>query len=458
MSIQFVCTIGRTDRDYTHLSIWSDNLACDLTSSSTKVFSCTKHTGNTYELRDGCIVHLYSGNTLLNCTATLHHATSTQVLLSNIQGTSTPTTGNIFRESLNHDYVTLTNTGDSVIAVAECYNDEVIWDSIVFDSWVTSSTNYIKIYTPITERHTGKANTGFGIFDPGANEIIILKDVDIIIEGIEFSGGASHIAGDYTKPNKNIYIDSCIFHDNNWGALIQPPKFSSLTIKVWNCILYNSAYSIIDFCSPSTLYIENCTLYNPGSGYGVSEGQCYNIIVHRGGSNYACFNSIVTGNYNCDGLEYGVDNTAPGIYSLHNKSLEDIAWYNSYENIDLHIWDNSILINSGVTRVNGNIKFNTDILGVTREGYYWDIGAFQIGGSSSYSSSSSSSCSSESLSSSSSSFSITSSSSSSFSITSSSSSSSSSSSEFPNNWLLLRDYIQINNLTLRDYMQRGTNK
>ena len=199
MPTQFVCTIGRTNRDFTHLSLWENSTKCNLTLSSTRVFNCTKHTGNTYELRNNSTVYLYNGNTKLDCTATLHHATSSQVLLSSISGTSAPSIGNTFRESLNHDYITLTNTGDSAIVVAACYNDEVIWDSIVFDGWVTSSTNYIKIYTPITERHTGKANTGFGIFDPSANEIIILKDVDIIIEGIEFSGGASHIAGSYTK-------------------------------------------------------------------------------------------------------------------------------------------------------------------------------------------------------------------------------------------------------------------
>jgi hypothetical protein len=399
MPTQFVCTIGRTSRDFTHLSLWEDSTKCNLTSSSTKVFSCNKHTGNTYELRDGCTVHLYSGNTLLDCTATLHHATSTQVLLSSIKGTSIPTTNNRFRESLNHDYVTLTNTGDSAIIVASCYNDAEIWDNITFDDWITSASNYIKIYTPITERHTGKADTGFGIYDPGTNGIIILNNVDIVIEGIEFRGGGPQISGTYSKGTKAIYISSCIFHDNHWGPLIQPPKYSNLTIKIWNCILYNSIYNGIDFCSPSTLYIENCTIFNPGSGYGVAEGQCYNTISHRGNSNYDCFSDLCTGDYNCDGLEYGTDGTAPGKHSLHNKSLEDLAFYNSNENmntIDLHNWDNSVLISEGITRVTGNIGFNTDILGVAREGYYWDIGAFQVGGSSNYSSSSESSSSSSS--------------------------------------------------------------
>jgi hypothetical protein len=444
MPTPFVCTIGRKNRDYTHLSTWENAIKCNLTASTTKVYSCTKSTGNTYPLRDSSIVYLYSGNVKLDCTAKLHHATESQALLSNITGSVTPQIGHSFRESLKHDYITLTDNGDSVIAVAECYNDtlEDLWDNVTFKGWKTSSDNYIKIYTPTEERHTGVEGTGFSIYNPGINDIITLYDVDVVIEGIEFKGGAKQIACIYTSP-KTITINSCILHDNYYGPLIAPPKIAGAVIKIYNCIMYDSRQSAISSCSPSTLYVENCTIYNPGFGYGVVDGQCYNVVVFRSNNSIACFGSNTTGDYNCDGTSSGLDGTAPGGHSLHNTPLRDINWYNVVDyrtTMNFFTCEGSVLINRGITRKEGDISFNTDILGVTREGYYWDIGAFQAGGSSAYSSSSSS-------------FSSESSSSSSFSSFSSSCSSSSSSSESVAEYLLLR--AQADLLRLRDWQQRG---
>ena len=475
MATEFTCKIGRSPvdtRDYTHISLWSNACKCDLTNSTTKVYSVVHHVVTIGGMKDSTIVHLYRGVTQLNYQATALHTTSTQVLLSDIQGTDVPIIGDVLKEgnSSSYDYLTLTNTGDSVIAVAECYFDNLAesWDNIVIKGWKTSSTNYIKIYTPTTERHTGTAYTGFGLYDPTVNNLLFLENVDIVIDGLEFRGGGHQITGNYSYGTKTISISNCIFHDNNWGSLIRPPLYSTLTLKIWNCILYNSMQNAIDFGSPSTIYIENCTIYNPGS-YGIAAGQCYNNIVHRGNSYFDCFGPTCTGDYNCDGTEVGTDGTAPGIHSLHSKRLSDISWYSTiayptfnYYDIDLHTYDNSILVNKGINRSTGSIGFNTDILDVDRLGYYWDIGAFQIGGSSSYSSSSSSSSSLSSSSSSStspsSSSSSTSSSSTSSSSTSSSSTSSSSSYSEHLQEIFIRDYIPITDLTLRDYKQRGTIK
>jgi hypothetical protein len=348
--------------------------------------------------------------------------------VKDIQGSDTPQAGDQWREFLDprYGYVTINDAGDSVIAVAECYKDEEMLETVEILGWVTSSTNYIKIYTTTSERHKGKTGTGFKLCSPTVKTLLHLCNVDIHIQGIEFAGGGNQIAGNYEENGHAIRIESCIFHDNFRGALIDVPRLPSLIIQIWNCVLYNSNENIIDPGYYTTnLHVENCSIYNPGR-HGIYGAECYNVVIHRGENLVdACFKSCI-GDYNCDGVEVGIDGTAPGSHSLHNKTLSDISWVFTQETpevrdgteVDLHIYtdrySDSVLIGRGIDRSVGAIGFNTDIDGDLRTGL-WTIGADQKAYSSSSSSSSSSS------------------------LSSSSESSSSSSSTVPEHYLELRD-------------------
>ena len=459
MATEFVCKIGTSvsdDRDYTLLSFWEDACNCDLTSSATKVYTTVKSVGTMVAaVVDGSIVYLYRGGVRLDCSAILLHATTTQTLVKNIQGTATPQIGDQWRRTTQNTYgwVTIQNSGDSVIAVAECYFDSQgsVADRLIFNTWTTSAINYIKMYVPRSQRHLSTSGTGYAIEGNRSFDVITLNNVDIRIEGFEIFGGRRHITGTYRSGTHTVRIHDCILHDNYWGPTIDVPDSANLTVMLWNSILYNTYRGAVDgSLSRAQIYVENCTVYNPGS-YGIIGAQCYNVVVHQGAyKGFTCFSDDCTGDYNCDGLESGTDETAPGSNSLHNKTLQEILWAMpfvawsgdpfdpSIRNADFHIYPTSPLSDVGTDRSSGDIGFTTDIDGYIRT-IPWSIGADQYiessssssisvsSSSSSFSSSSSSSFSSSSWSSCSSSFSSSSWSSISVSFSSSSFSSCSSS-------------------------------
>jgi len=463
MATEFVCKIGWSgapDRDFKTLALWTITCHCDLTAATTKVYSSTRTSGTSWGVAAGVRVYLYRGGVLQDCTAWLLYATATQVLLKDITGTVTPQSGDVWIYDLNpiYGYVTILNSGDSAIAVAACYNDaysHAIEDLPRLLEWKTNTTNYIKIYTPTSERHTGKAGTGYCLSEPHPDSLLVLNDVDVHIQGLEFEGGGMQIEFNYRDTTAHlIKIEACIFHDNLWNSLIFPGLNPMVTAWIWNCVLYNGKQGAIA-TSYGTIRVENCTIYDPGIGYGVGSGVCYNTVAHRNFQAFAAFGPGCTGDHNCDGIEAGTDGSAPGAHSLHNKELSDILWKRTYDDrltfstndVDLNIEEESCLVGTGQGRSTGPIGFSTDIIGTVRTGA-WTIGAFQTWWSSSSSSSMSSSSSSFSSVSYSSSSSASSSSSSS-SLSSSSSSLSSSSSSFSSSsspsfafepWFRIRDY------------------
>jgi len=420
MATEFVCEVGWSgppSRDYKTLTEWDAACRCDLTVSTTRVYSTTYHSGTQSDVQDGKRVYLYRGGTRLGTSAWLLHATTTQTLVRSVQGPDTPQIGDQWRQTGGSTYgwVTLQDAGDSAIAVAECYNDYPMNDSVSLARWVTSPTNHLKIYTPTSERHSGRSGTGFVLFDYSSDVLLELHNVDIHVQGIEFRGGGNHIGGTYRDGSHVIEIEACIFHDNGWGHAINIPDNRDLTVKIWNCILYNTYQAAIGpGHSNADIYVENCSIFNPGS-VGVVRAQCYNVVTHKGVASrprvadpgdFPGFGDGCTGDYNCDGSEVENDGSAPGPNSLHNETLQDISWLEAGEkraipsepgqdNVDLHVWPTSVLVGAGADRSAGDIGFNTDIDGDTRT-VPWTIGADQSMYSSSSSSESSGSASSSS--------------------------------------------------------------
>lgn len=411
MATEFICEVGwdgPPSRDYKTLSEWHDTIRCDLTAAATRVYSTTYNSGTQYDVQDGKQVYLYRGGTRLGTRAWLLHATATQTLVRSIQGPDTPLVGDQWRQTGGSSYgwVTLLDAGDSAIAVAECYNDQPMTDSVRFIGWTTSPTNNIKIYTPTSERHSGIAGTGFILYRYNSIDTLLeLNDVDIHLQGIEFVGGGRHIGGTYRSGPHTIEIEDCIFRENGWSHAIDTPDHRDLTVKIWNCFLYNTYSSAIGpGHSDGALYVENCSIFNPGS-VGVVRAQCYNVVTHKGigthlrpadPGNFPGFGDECTGDYNCDGSETEDDGSAPGVNSLHNKTLIDISWKHMgtgrivpslpmQDNVDLHVNPTSVLVGAGTDRSAGDIGFTDDIDGDTRT-IPWTTGGDQ----SIYSSSSSS--------------------------------------------------------------------
>ncbi|MBW2172418.1 MAG: DUF2341 domain-containing protein, partial [Deltaproteobacteria bacterium] len=141
---EFVCTIKNSGGDYTTLGAWESNVQCDLTVPSTKVFNWDAK-GSLGVPGDGVSVRK---STDPNVTATCVHVTGTdsgQILLKDISG-GTFSDNDVVRSVSNANIsVTVSDAGQSAIAVAECY--DALTESVTLSGWSTNETNYAKIIT-----------------------------------------------------------------------------------------------------------------------------------------------------------------------------------------------------------------------------------------------------------------------------------------------------------------------
>ncbi|MCK5590542.1 MAG: hypothetical protein KAI72_01180, partial [Candidatus Pacebacteria bacterium] len=111
---EFVSIVDPDDAagtDYISLSSWESNNQTDLSATTTLVFS---HSGITGTISDTDSV---IGQTS-TATADVVHVTSTQILLENISGVFE--VGEQVYQTLDTNYVTISNSGDMAIAVASC--------------------------------------------------------------------------------------------------------------------------------------------------------------------------------------------------------------------------------------------------------------------------------------------------------------------------------------------------
>lgn len=100
------------------------------------------------------------------------------------------------------------------IAIAECYNDGEMTDALNLSaSWVTGSSNYIKIYTPDGERHSDTIDTGFHIKHNTSVPIATSKASNVVIDGIEIEAQGivdTCILGGFGEDG-TITISDCLF-------------------------------------------------------------------------------------------------------------------------------------------------------------------------------------------------------------------------------------------------------
>src|SRR3990167_873473 len=102
------------------------------------------------------------------------------------------------------------------IQQAECYSMSDT-TAVVIDGWTTDATRYIKVYTPISERHDGKWNTGKYRLDETTGSGIKNNENYVRIDGIQIkvtrsAGSATGIELDDvdTGSGGDIRISNCI--------------------------------------------------------------------------------------------------------------------------------------------------------------------------------------------------------------------------------------------------------
>ena len=284
---EFVSTIcentsaggGCANLDYRTLSTWETAVDSDLTASGTRVFSGTA----SGTLANGNTVTLYNGATSTGITGTIVATTTSQILIQNITGTTTPvnvasgtvwqvTSANTWRNS-----GTLDQLGASPIAVAKIDGAWASADTTAFDvdGWTTSYDNYIKIYTTTAARHSGTWNTGKYRLAPATGIGLSVFEEYVWIDGLQVN--SSNNSGFYSAPtgtsetriSNNLVKGNAT--NNVMGIAIDNSGTGSKAF-IWNNIIYDytgttRGTGIYWYYANLTPYAYNNTLYNNTIGF-----------------------------------------------------------------------------------------------------------------------------------------------------------------------------------------------
>ncbi|MEA3398166.1 MAG: choice-of-anchor Q domain-containing protein [Patescibacteria group bacterium] len=414
--VEFVSTICQADDaggdcealDYHNLSNWEDGVECNLTASSTRVFSGNAE-GTLNENAD--ITLIFPDYATTSITAKVVATTSDQILVDTISGTSTPLTAasgsKWYIDDDNYWLIsgatTTDNLGASPIAIAKIDGAWSASDTVAvdIDHWTTDPDNYIKIYTTDTARHKGKwsytdyrlvVTHDYALFN---NENYIRIDglqIDNIStvsgsnRGVIYNGADSENGSDFLISN-NI-IRAQYSGTTNAGAGIQAaPDLdqNNEIIKIYNNIIYdiyNTSNHVAINIYDGSAYIFNNTVYN--SRAGINSNSTANddtkIMV----------NNIVQ----CDVASSSFEDYifVSNFISSYNIASDDTSPNNEFDNItidfadaandDFHLAEtDTVAINAGVDLSStSTLSFLDDIDGGTRNGddKGWDIGADEV--------------------------------------------------------------------------------
>lgn len=396
---------GTASGDYSLLSTWvaaifytaTTPVGCTLTTSATKVFSHDPITGT---IADDVSVTLYRGGTAQDLTATVCHATPTQILVKGITGSAVPAANDQWRVD-GSNYLTILDAGDSAIVVAECYND---WLSGLNDSGLSSTTigtindttdatRYVKIYVPLSERHTGVGKdaagnyTGFTLYPSASNKTILTiycgytRCIGIAVDLKGYAAGTAFTG----TPNRAAYtcFEACLAF--NGTGTTTAFYFNSVLVYLINCIAYNTPSGFY-FYNTTTATVYNCTAVNCSS-YGfhsnVSSARttvAKNCLAYNNGQDFSQGTT-----YSPEGtfsVEYSVSKDASVTTvcpaGAGNRPNQTVTFFDSVNNNFCLAYNDTAARRWGEDlSADAVYPFSNDFEGNARVAPLWDIGADQ---------------------------------------------------------------------------------
>ena len=397
---EFTSTINNANEDYNTLTLWESALDGNLTSGSLKCGSwdaCSAGTCDMDNMTDGEAVTWDGGSS----GGTLYHITNANGGSGGDQYMILISSGSL----ADDDEVTdATNTfivagaPDSCIVVAELFDDEGdLSDNLSIDGSTTSAANYLKITSPIGERHDG-TDTG-ATLNPKLTPIssgrgIYANDPYTVVEWLNITGwfgtdkGAIEIGFDTGPGAPDYIVRNNLIHDNDSGVERPRGIYAQKYTRVNNNIVYGMVtngslgYGIQmkDARVAGRVTVYNNTIYNNSGGYGLRvEGTLgdpnaivkNNISLGNGQPDFSFAADLVTNDYNASG-----DTTATGTNSV--TGITSAIFVNDGSGTeDLHLVSSATsLIDDGVD-LGTTAGVNIDIDGRDRdaEGDIWDIGA-----------------------------------------------------------------------------------
>jgi hypothetical protein len=304
--------------------------------------------------------------------------------------TSTSTVGTVGKdyatltlwEDAKDGDLTIANSYDGGVEVAECYNTGVMSDNLTLTGWTTDTRCYIKIYTPVTERQTGLLGTGFRV-NGGASTVFDIRDGNVWVDGISFIGSSRGIYGYATANPGWLKTSRCVF-DVGLSAIEYTP-WSSLVGwfrgYFWNNFIIGGSYGI--YVVPATATGRICYVYN-NSIYGSTRGiyTVYSDLVIAknnavlGNTNdfYLAANFHSDSEYNASTAASGDTDKAPGANSIYSIVAADNFNDLTGGSEDLHIKEEYVDIYRVGTDLSGDayLVVENDIDGVARDS--WDMG------------------------------------------------------------------------------------
>ena len=256
-STDFICTVNKADEDYNLVSTWEAAMddAGSLTAADIKVFS---HSGVVGAMVDGGAVNGASSG----ATATIAHATATQILLYDISGTFE--SGEQIYQTLDVNYIVAADGGDSPNLCLYIYDDqgELIESSSIDINIIQGNNNRVYITSPTNEHHNGKKyGNGARINFTGAGGFRVNSAyTNISWLSIYISNGVSR-AVDVASVT-GCFIRNCIIYGGDQAIFFR--GYTNCECYISSCLIYGqTTYSIYAFStsySNVSIYIMGCTL------------------------------------------------------------------------------------------------------------------------------------------------------------------------------------------------------
>ncbi len=391
--------------DFTSLSAWETAVQANLVATTTRVFSFNPSNASS-SMPDGfAVVGETSGATgnIVHMTAS---TTSAQIMIENVANGIFQSGERIHLTASTTYYVNLSNSGNTVIAVAKCRSTNGTADTtkVNISGWTVDAAHYIKVWTDPNDaygRHRGVWNENkywMNVSDSaGSDDAIDILEDYVWIDGLQMEmrtniySGSGCLGFDRMAGELKISNNICQIVDNTNNYQYAFKKYttgSNATIKVWNNIIYGAINSsqddgvgirLIGVGDTDIMYLYNNTVTGSYQGYYVTGSgniDARNNIAYNNTDNY-----YFLGNYSdsSNNLSGPTQSDSPG----SNKISNAIVQFLDAANNDFHLSPNdTVARNAGTSTVNNlQLTVNNDIwfdIDGTARGNSWDIGADEV--------------------------------------------------------------------------------
>jgi co-chaperonin GroES (HSP10) len=377
-----------TGTDYTSLNSWESNVQADLTTNATRVYAGAVTTGS---IADTDTVTLYRGGSSMGITANVTHATSDQLLLDTISNTSAGFEVNDQWRVDGSNYFTITNTGDSAIALATCRSTSGTADTsrLTIEGWTTSASNYIKVWTDPSEnhRHPGKwDDRKFRMTSTDSDTVQIYEEY-VTVEGLQMflsvsSGWSDAIyvdVADGADVNVNNNIIKANFTSTGYGYGIRPSfaGAGSRELSIFNNVIYDfsnagNGAGIFHNGDGFITYCYNNTIFNSYQGFYQNTG----TIIAKNNIAQNCTDGFTPG-FDASS-DYNISDLASDAPGSNSKNSTTVTFVDE-DNKDFHLdSSDTAALNAGVDLSSDpSLDFTDDVDGTSRGGA-WDIGADEV--------------------------------------------------------------------------------